>query len=200
MSENMCIDLESIASKLEAPELSKRKDDVVAFINSVAKVFTVATSKSDFNELYQKYSYLHDELYVNEVVDSIRHSFISFWEGGLLELFTYQENEGWYPKIILKEELKPNDIESLPTLLTIYRGCSAREFDEKKFGQSWSTSIDIAKLFAFFHYQGQHWFNEKERVVLKANIEKRNILFSKQSGEFEVVIDVNRLKNINKLT
>jgi hypothetical protein len=198
--EKMCVDIDTITSKVETPELSEFKEDVINFINSATEVFAVATSINDFNNLYHKYSYLHDNIMVNEVVDSIRHAYISFWEGGLLDLFTYQENEGWYPKIILKAKLEPNDIESLPDPLTIYRGCSSREFDEKKFGQSWSTSLEIAESFAFSHYQGQSWFNIEERIVLKATIEKKDIFFSKQLGEFEVVVDSKMLKNIKKIT
>ena len=95
--------------------------------------------------------------------------------------------------MILKDVLKPNDIDTLPNSLTIYRGCDISEHRTRKYKQAWTTNKAIAQQFAFVHYQGQDWFNKADRVVLMATISKDALLYSKQSSEFEVVINTNNL-------
>jgi hypothetical protein len=133
---------------------------------------------------------------VHEVFDSIRHAFVSFAYNGLHQLFTRQENEVWYPRVILKAELMPNDIESLPNNIVLYRGTDKKEFETNNYGQSWSTKLNVANDFAYQHYVAQPWFNEEERIVLKAEICKSAVFFSDQSCEYEVVVDTKFLSNV----
>lgn len=129
-------------------------------------------------------------------LDSLRHAFSSFARNGLHELFTCQENEGWHPKVILNEELIPNDIKTLPNLVTLYRGTDIAEHNSSSYGQSWSTDKKIAYLFAFKHYMGQPWFKVNQRVILKTEISKEHAYFSNQSGEFEVVINAREISHV----
>jgi len=80
--------------------------------------------------------------------------------------------------------------------MTLYRGCDIVEFEEKAFGQAWTTSLEIARKFAYSHYSNQEWFHKKNRVVLGTKFSKKNVLFSDQSREYEVVIDVAKLMDV----
>ena len=135
---------------------------------------------------------------IYQVLDALRYSFSCYAYNGLHQLYTRQENESWHPAIRLTEALEPNDIDSLSQNLTIYRGCDIGELESKSFGQAWSTSLSAAHDFAFKHYQGQDWFDKNRRVVLEAKCSKGDVLFSDQSVEFEVVVDVTRLRGVQK--
>ncbi|MEY8200843.1 MAG: hypothetical protein RPS47_16520 [Colwellia sp.] len=63
---------------------------------------------------------------------------------------------------------------------------------------AWTTSLQVAKDFAYTNYQGQEWFNTEHRVVLETIYSRDNILFSDQSVEFEVVVDVSKLGKVDK--
>ncbi|WP_236249484.1 hypothetical protein, partial [Pseudomonas cichorii] len=102
------------------------------------------------------------------------------------------------PQIVLTEVLEPNDIDSLPRVLTLYRGCDGSELENRSFGQAWSTSLESAQKFAYAHYLGQDWFDENNRVVLETRYRKDHVLFSDQSIEYEVVVDVNKLDGVRK--
>ena len=131
------------------------------------------------------------------VMDSLRHAFQNYAAGGLHQLFTGQECEGWYPKVVLDEVLEPNDIHTLPETIELYRGASIDELCNTMFGQSWSTSESVAHDFAFTHYAFQPWFDKSERVVLKAAISKGNVYFSNHSdSECEVVVNVDKLYDV----
>ncbi|MGN8257742.1 hypothetical protein ACLEJW_00240 [Pseudomonas sp. SMSB3] len=130
------------------------------------------------------------------ILESLRHAFSSFARNGLHELFTCQENEGWHPKVILNEELRPNDIKTLPHLITLYRGTDIAEHNSSSYGQSWSTDKEIAYLFAFKHYVDQPWFKASQRVILKTKISKEHAYFSNQSGECEVVINAREISHV----
>ena len=100
--------------------------------------------------------------------------------------------------MVLTEVLTPNDIYLLPQVFTLYRGCEISELKRNSFGQAWTTSPDIAKAFAYTHYQGQYWFDENKRTVLAATYTKEHVLFSNQPGEYEVVVDIKKLRNIRE--
>lgn len=133
---------------------------------------------------------------VIQVFDVLWHSFSCYAYNGLHQLYTRQENENWYPKIVLTEILTPNDIEKLDEILTLYRGCDISELENMNFGQAWTTSLDVAKAFAYDHYSNQSWFDEKTRVVLETIYPREYVLFSDQSIEYEVVIDVSKLDSV----
>lgn len=135
-----------------------------------------------------------------QVLDALRYSFSGYAYNGLHQLYTRQENESWHPIVRLTEVLEPNDIDSLPQNLTVYRGCDISELDNQSFGQAWTTSLAVAHDFAFKHYQDQNWFDKSQRVVLKAECSKQDVLFSNQTGEFEIVVNVTRLRGVQRLT
>jgi len=125
--------------------------------------------------------------------DAIRYAFTHFVDGGLLQLYEHQQNECWFPTLILKKTLEPNDIDALPDILTIYRGCDICEHTNHTYKQAWTTCKEVAQQFAFVHYQGQDWFNKADRVVLMTTISKDALFYSKQSSEFEIVINTSKL-------
>ncbi|MBT9492967.1 MAG: hypothetical protein IV107_11625 [Paucibacter sp.] len=134
---------------------------------------------------------------VKQVLDALRYSFSCYAYNGLHQLYTRQENECWHPKINLTDILEPNDIDSLNPILTLYRGCDRKELESKSFGQSWSTSLEAANEFAYVHYQSQPWFDSGNRVVLKANYLRDHVLYSHQSGEYEIVVNIDKLVDVN---
>lgn len=132
------------------------------------------------------------------MLDALRYSFVCYAYNGLHQLYTRQENECWHPKIVLTEILEPNDIDSLPQVLTLYRGCDISELENLSFGQAWSTSLESAKKFAYTNYLGQDWFDENSRIVLETRYPRDHVLFSNQSIEYEVVVDVDKLDSVRK--
>lgn len=133
-----------------------------------------------------------------QVLDALRYSFSCYAYNGLHQLYTRQENESWHPKLRLTEILKPNDIDSLDEELSIFRGCDIVELETSCYGQAWTTSPRVAHDFAFKHYRHQFWFDQSRRVVLQAECSKHDLLFSNQSGEFEVAVDVTRLRQVQR--
>jgi hypothetical protein len=215
MSNDMKIDVCSIESKLFVPSLVIQNKEFINaieyFIEEIIKYESSGevrnSSQSEDNaavKAIKSYANMLSEKINDQdalqVLDSLRHAFTSYAFNGLHQLYTRQENECWYPKIILNEVLTPNDIDSLPEIIQLYRGCSVNEYESGDYGQAWTTSIDRAKDFAYNHYQGQDWFNIKDRIVLDTKYSRDNVLFSDQSIEFEVVVDVSKLGKVNKYT
>ncbi|MEQ5053753.1 hypothetical protein ABN154_18385 [Klebsiella michiganensis] len=133
---------------------------------------------------------------VIQVFDAIRHSFGCYAYNGLHQLYTRQENEDWHPTVKLTEILTPNDINSLDDTLELYRGCDISEFENMNFGQAWTTSLDIAKSFAYDHYSNKIWFDKNKRVILKTTYSREYVLYSDQTIEHEVVIDTSKLDTV----
>lgn len=141
----------------------------------------------------------NEETEIYEILDSLRHAFTLFLSGGLYDLYVYKSNESWYPKIVLKSELKLNDISGLSSSIIIYRGCNVSEFNIKKYGQSWSTSIEVAREFAYQHYASEAWYEKEKRCVLKAVVKKEAVFFSNQSNyEKEIAVDISKLTSVQK--
>lgn len=214
ISQEMKILLESIDLKISEyvllPYKERLESAISFFIHSIRSQdkLTCATDRNSCEDSpaekeINKYSAeLSETLFEAEavsVLDSLRHAFCSFSYNGLHQLFTRQENENWYPKVILDEELRPNDINELPDIVVLYRGTDTAEFNSANYGQSWTTCKEIADAFAFKHYIGQPWFENSERVVLETRISKKNAYFSDQSGEFEVVINVKNIGRVKKI-
>lgn len=213
MSKNMKVVVESIESKLSEPFFSEFKEVAIAAISrsiEAIKVFEASGLHRDLSCLRGNqaedlinvlFCEITDEIVNSEafqVFDALRHSFVCYAYNGLHQLYTRQENECWHPKIVLTEVLEPNDIDSLPRVLTLYRGCDISELENRAFGQAWSTSLESAQKFAYVHYLGQDWFDENNRVVLETRYRKDYVLFSDQSIEYEVVVDVNQLDGVRK--
>ena len=215
ISAGMKISLESIDSKLNEPSLlpykNQLEDAISHFIHSIRiqnkigyKFDPISCQDSpaerEINKHCTKLSETLGETEATSILDSLRHAFCSFAYNGLHQLFTRQENENWYPKIILKEELKPNDINKLPNIVTLYRGTDIAELNSGSYGQSWTTCKNSAQDFAFKHYASQAWFKEAERIVLETTISKEHAYYSNQSCEFEVVIDTSKITHVKKAT
>ncbi len=215
MTNNMKIVVESIESKINESFFSAFRSIAISAISQyieAIKRFEASGAKEDLtfrqdNEAAEFIRSLHCELVdkidnddVTQVFDALWHSFSCYAYNGLHQLYTRQENECWHPKIWLTEILTPNDIESLDQALTLYRGCDISELENNSFGQAWSTSLEAAKEFAYIHYRDQAWFDENKRVVLEAKYSKDHVLFSKQSSEYEVVVNVEKLVDVRKYT
>ena len=215
MANEMKIDVSSIETKLNEPFFTEFKKIAVEAIEKYIEEIKNFESSNTERDLYScadnvaeefirsHYCELADTIEdeaVLQVFDALRHSFSCYAYNGLHQLYTRQENENWHPKIYLTEVLNPNDIDSLPPMVMIYRGCNVSEYEKGSYGQAWTTSLEVAKDFAYKHYQNQDWFNSENRLVLETFYSKDNLLFSHQSVELEVVIDTDKLGNVRKHT
>jgi hypothetical protein len=215
MAKNMKIVVDSIESKLNEPFFSEFKEiaiDAISQYIEAIKEFEASgvsrdltcsqdnTAEEFINAHFCEITDGMDNCEAIQVLDALRYSFACYAYNGLHQLYSRQENESWHPKIWLTAVLEPNDIDSLPQTLTLYRGCDISELENKSFGQAWSTSLEVAKEFAYTHYRSQDWFDENKRVVLEAKCSKENVLFSDQSIEYEVVVDVDKLDGVHKHT
>lgn len=213
--QSMKIDLQSILEKLDEEGVAAHRREIEGAIEEFIHAILGQSSStwqhenpllddSPAEDAINQYATDLMDKFSNEeakvVLDSLRHAFCSFAYGGLHQLFTRQENENWYPKVILDEVLEPNDIDSLPDIVKLYRGTDSQEFESQKYGQSWTTNKHIAHNFAFAHYQGQQWFEGAKRLILCADISKQYVYFSNQTCEFEVVVNTSKLVNVRVCT
>jgi len=143
---------------------------------------------------FKKFNFDDDSM-EHFIFDNIRHAFINYCQGGILEVYKHREAEGWYPKIIIDSNLGDrNDIERLNNEVVIYRGTSKDEYNSKTFGQSWTLDEEIANKFAFEHYEGQPDYENTTRVILKAKINKQHIYYYKEENkEQEVIVNSNMI-------
>ena len=154
MEEKMKILVDSIESELNKPYFANFKDIAVCAVSSY--IFEIRThGRNAKTHIREKFSQITngmcEEDRVYQTLDALRHSFCCYAGGGLYQLYTLQENEEWHPKIKLTEILEPNAIALLPQNLILYRGCCISEFETQNFGQAWSTSRQIAEMFAYSH-------------------------------------------------
>lgn len=213
MANNMRIEVSSIESKLSEPYFSEFRSRAIDAVEKYIDAIRAFEAKGIGRDLLsytdneaEEFIRLHycklkeaiEDEAVLQVFDALRHSFSCYAYNGLHQLYTRQENETWHPKIKLVERLEPNDIDSLESRIKIYRGCDIREFNNRSYRQSWTTSLGVAKDFAFKHYQGQSWFKPENRIVVETIYSRDHLLFSQQSGEFEVVVDIEKLSKVRK--
>jgi hypothetical protein len=196
LEDDMCIDMCNLRSKLCSLEISPYTNILSGIIEQFTNALSSPNPQDKILSIYGNCKDLHSSTSVHEVLDSLRQAFTLYADGGLHLLYTRQENEVWFPKIVLTSELTPNDINSLGDSIIIYRGCDQSELLNNEYGQAWSTSLQAAKLFAYTHYTAQPWFISSNRVLLAASIERDGIYFSDQKVEYEVVVDTSKLKNI----
>ncbi|RUM45467.1 MAG: hypothetical protein DSY46_02755 [Hydrogenimonas sp.] len=197
---DMSIDISHLLMKTSSEEMSCYRTLAVSTITS----FVNALKEQNQNKKIEKINEIASQIKTKnqcpvflEFIDSLRHAFISFSKGGLSELFIYQENESWYPKIVLNKILDPNDIDNLKQTVHVYRGCDLSEYKNQKYGQSWTTSKQVAYEFAYQHYNAQPWFEKKNRVLLSGYIDKEHIYYSNQSKyEREIALNPTQLYNI----
>ncbi len=192
----MCIDVGDLLSEINQPCIGVYSKDLIKATNKFHDALSILNSEDRIQKIFTDFEYLHKNERVHGILDALRHAFDSFAYDGLHQLYTRQENESWYPKIKLVRELKPNDIKTLKSIVNIYRGCNKSEYDLKNFGQAWTTSKNIAKKFAFEHYILQEWFDINERVVLSSSISRKEVFYSKQYMEYEVVVNTKMLGKV----
>ncbi|WP_321405868.1 hypothetical protein [Tolumonas auensis] len=216
IANSMKIELDSIESKLNEPDIQPHQAQIIDAIEyfvteiqgyephrqKILLPFGISNKTEDAIDHYAVtlLNNFDPEDTVYQVIDSIRHAFSSYAFNGLHQLYTRQENESWYPKIVLTEVLEPNDISNLEQEITVYRGCDIGEYNTSTYGQAWTTSLDIARQFAYGHYANQLWYDESKRVVLKCNYNRSEVLFSHQSVEFEVVVNAEKLTDVEIYT
>lgn len=200
LTEKMSLDLIWLMSELFSSKFISHKPILESYISDLINCLKGVNPKKAICSCYELMLESIEDNRLHEVVESLRHAFTSYASGGLFDLYVYQSNESWYPKILLKSELKPNDILELPNKLDVYRGCDNAEFSTEKYGQSWSTSFDVAKEFAYQHYASQVWYKDENRCILKASVFRKDVFFSRQSfHEKEVAVNTERLINVRKI-
>ena len=199
LANEMCVDLEHLKEKIESPEISIHASLICEVIETLCSYVGEKTDDDVNSYCVSAMNNMDSE--PDFTIDSIRMAFVRFISGGLKDLFVYQENEAWYPKIILKNILEPNDIESLDEESIIYRGCDLSEFELKQFGQSWTTSESIARDFAYNHYDAQDWFDAEKRILVRAKYNKVDVLYSDQTeyGEYEIVVKPDKASDIERI-
>lgn len=193
----MCISMQHLNEKVSASPLKQHTDLIDRYISQLVDASIEKQGHEKIKDIYVEYSQIATCPHLCEFFETIWHVFSVFSKGGLHDLFIYQQNEDWYPRILLKRELKPNDISSLGDTITVYRGCNFNEFNQKRFGQSWTTDKKIARQFAFHHYANQAWFKTEDRIILQATINKKDIYYSDQvSSEKEISVNPEKLNNV----
>lgn len=215
ISEQMRINIDALYQRLNEQDMSAYKEAIVKslyyYINAIKVqqargfkntplTFSDSPAENAINQYYLEHFNSVEDDEVKGVTDSLRHAFCSFAYGGLHQLFTCQENEVWYPQVLLDSELLPNDISELPELILLYRGTDRQEYETENYGQSWTTSYQVASDFAYKHYQSQPWFNENKRLILTTTYPKEGVYFSDQQCEFEVVIDTSKIGSVRIFT
>lgn len=199
LSADMCIDLEHLKTKIESSDIVTHAPLICEVIETLCSYVGDKTDDDVNDYCFSVMSNIENEPY--HTLDSIRIAFVRFISDGLHGLFGHQENEAWYPKITLNKQLEPNDIPALDDEFTIFRGCDISEYESGQIGQSWSTSYDVARDFAYKHYNSQDWFTGENRILVSATYNKTDVLFSDQTeyGEYEIVVNINKLSNIRKV-
>ncbi|MDD2741655.1 MAG: hypothetical protein PHV02_05240 [Rhodocyclaceae bacterium] len=194
LSEKMYIDTQHLEEKIQSEPLIAHSNYSIIAINELGVAVINGKSRHEVNKIFigLNSSSICEHLY--DFLDSVRHALSSFAEGGIHSLYVYQANEAWYPKVVLRHVIQPNDIHTLKDIIPVFRGCDLSEFENQRFGQAWSTSVDVAREFANQHYLSQHWFNKKNRTVLAANIKKYNVYYSnQQKHEREIALNTEGL-------
>ncbi len=200
LRDEMCLCLEDLGNHLESTVPSKLDffRDFFEFLVELNPPNTAVELGS--SEYFENDEYLNTEIMqfserfgiasgTDEyfIVDSLRHAFISFKQGGLLSLYKHREAENWYPKVVIRQRLGVNDLKGE---IEIYRGTSKYEYDSGIISQSWTLKKEIAHDFAFKHYQNHGSYLNSERVVLKTKINVCHIYYYNEfDNEQEVIID-----------
>jgi hypothetical protein len=94
---------------------------------------------------------------------------------------TNRGGDNWFPIVEIASPVE--DYSDQPQTITVFRGCSLKEFESKNYRQSWSSELDVAKTFAFTHFNS----DENKRVVIKATVSNTDIVWMR-NGESEVVL------------
>ena len=201
---HMKISVSHVEKKLSESWLSGDRVEIEGFISfcvqavRVCKFGVIGDSQTESNsrEVVERINhfaiFLQGKIFdesAREILDAFRHVFQLYAFGGLHDLWVYQENEMWYPKIFLDCEIRPNCIHLLPDNIVIYRGASISEWEVSRYGQSWSTQEAVARNFAYKCYEHMSWFRKEERKIFRATVNKKLVFYACEAPEYEVVVD-----------
>lgn len=166
----------------------------VIICNILSQLYEVSTrvkakkvTDEDYNALY--YEYGNPEL--DEFLQAMFDCFKAWQEYSGIELIqclyahTNRGTDNWFPVVIINHKI--NEFQSSGELVTVYRGCHNTELttDKYKQRQSWSTDFNVAKSFAYHHPSSD--IPRKDRVVIKATVNKESILWAR-NAESEIVL------------
>ena len=167
----------------------------IKFFDEVISRFYSATpkDKSLFFEYCDAYSIdkgseLGDYLY------EMFNNLCRYNQGGVFELFKEKQAEWGAPRVTLRTEDAPNnsDVEMLSDVVTIYRGMSKDEYDNKSFTQHWTTDVNEAIKFATTIYS-----DLPIGVVVKAKINKQDVIYyDNNDSEKEVIPNLEKIREI----
>jgi hypothetical protein len=146
----MKIEIKSITNKINEPDLEEHKGLLINMVEYCTQVLikfepnrpeplywmgadNVAVKEID-NYTIHSMGNLSNEEEIYKTIGTLGHAFRSFAYNGLHQLYTEQQNEFWYPKIVLNEILEPNDIETLDDPVILYRGCGVSEHENADYG------------------------------------------------------------------
>ena len=203
----MCIDVNDLNTKI----LKDSPNDLMFFQNFIDFMIElkapVKYKKPGHPNNDQNDEYLNKEIFnftkkyniaegsnTELIFDNLRHAFMSYKSGGLLNLFKHREAESWYPKVIIRDIIYPHHINTLDKEIQIFRGTSKKEYISQKFSQAWTIDKKIAEKFAFLHYADQTDYQDTSRVILETKINKENIYyFSLDDDENEIIVDERKI-------
>jgi hypothetical protein len=78
-------------------------------------------------------------------------------------------------------------LEKLPEKITIYRGMTENELNQKSFGCSWTLKKEVAEFFVN-NYQRNYATRHLKKVVHELNINKSEVIaFFNERKEFEII-------------
>ena len=104
LSENMSFDIEWLEAQLMSQEFAEYRPSLESFISDLIGTLTQSNPQKEILALFESKIAKRKENRLYEIMDSLRHAFTSYASGGLLDLYVYQSNESWYPKIVLKSK------------------------------------------------------------------------------------------------
>ncbi len=144
--------------------------------------------------LFDKFEIAQDgKQHAYDIGVALLNALKAFRQSGLLELYVYADTDEWAPlpkitKSLYSEmsKLYKDIYDSLPDILTIYRGTNLSEYNSGKYGQSWSLSREVAYRFA--QDIGAKNNSKLNRVVLESEINKANIFAYHNYGLEELCI------------
>ncbi|WP_157735893.1 hypothetical protein [Granulosicoccus antarcticus] len=197
----MSIDLNNLQLKLGSTDVVLSMDSIITFLNDVTDYYAQRlTKKQNCDYVSAQHIRRKSAMKSTEsknVLCSLRHAFTSFSEYSIEDLFIYQENQDWYPKIVLTQHIDTADLSGHPAVLRVYRGCDEHELNQHSFGQSWSLNKSVAHEFAYVHYSSQPWFESVTRIVIEAKILKADVYFARlDHHENEVTVNTAKLYDV----
>ncbi|KXO12452.1 hypothetical protein AKG98_3645 [Moritella sp. JT01] len=205
LENDMCIDMTCINNKLNSYDIKNSAIEIEGYLDVISDAYIKHGSSSIVESIILTEFTSRKSLMSNEdsvqVLDALRHSFNNFVTGGIKDLYHFQENEEWHPKLIINEVIDVEEIETEIDPINIYRGCSKEELISGCFEQSWSVEKSIAEEFAFENYKHQPWFSSSDRIVVRATIPKHGVFLTRLwHYEKELVVSTALLSNIEQCT